>query len=329
MRIAVFDKDQGMELQVVANHGSYLRLKANQPSGIAPLQLEKNEANIGLNVRLIKKLCTSGGEILTPQESEQIAYAVDQVMSRDRSKRQLRAVYDLMPSDSTTGARARLKKWVYKGENAWLFDNDADAIALDAPIVGFDITDFLELPEVRSPLLMYIAHRVRHEMVRGNPFIWVWDEFWKSLADPEMEYIAKDELKTIRKKGGLLVMGTQEAEDVVNSTIASTIIQATATMILCPNPKADRKAYIDGLKLTEAEFLLVRQGMMPGSNRYLIKQGASSVVVELDLGDPSFANELSILSGTAANIGVYDELVAQLGTKNPDKWLPIFYERRK
>lgn len=148
------------------------------------------------------------------------------------------------------------------------------------------------------------------------------------MADPELQYIAKDELKTVRKKNGLLVMGTQEAEDISESPISSTIVQQTATMIFCPNPKADRKAYVEGMKLTQTEFDIIRTGMPEGSNRYLIKQGHSSVVVELDLSDPAFADSLAVLSGTTANVELVDNIIARVGAK-PEAWLPIFYDLRK
>lgn len=329
MRIAVLDKDEGMKLMVVANGGTYLSIKKEAGySGMAPLQMENNETNVGLAVRLVRKLCSPNGEVLTNQETKSIAYAAREVMKRPAETRRLRHVYDLITSDSQEGAKARLEEWVYGGEHAWVFDGERDEISLGAKLVGFDITDFLDVPELRSPIIMYLAHRVRHEMITGSPFVWFWDEFWKSLQDEELSYIAKDELKTIRKKNGLLGMGTQEAEDIVNSKISSTIIQQTATMILCPNPKGDRAAYVDGLKLTETEFQIVVSGMPVGSNRYLIKQGHSSVVVELDLSSPAFADSLSILSGTQENVRLYESIVAELGTTNPDVWLPVFYERR-
>jgi type IV secretory pathway VirB4 component len=328
MRCAVLDKDEGMRLMVLANGGTYLSIKHGVPSGMAPLQIDAGEANTSMLIRLVKKLCTPVREVLTVNEANGISYAVRQVMKRPIGERRLRKVFDLMTSDSSEGAKARLEKWVYGGDHAWVFDAKLDQIALDARLVGFDVTDFLGDPEIRSPIVMYLAHRIRHEMITGTPFVWFWDEFWKSLDDPELTYIAKDELKTIRKKNGLLVMGTQEAEDVVKSTIGSTIIQQTATMILCPNPKGDRKAYMDGLKLTETEYQIVRTGMPPGSNRYLIKQGHSSVVVELDLSATAFADALSILSGTKENVHLYEAIAAELGTADPDRWLPVFYERR-
>ncbi|ODV41534.1 hypothetical protein AWV79_35830 [Cupriavidus sp. UYMMa02A] len=327
--MAVLDKDEGMKLMVLANGGSYLSLKSGVSSGMAPLQVPAVEANIQMAIRLVKKLSCPNGEPLSEVENSGISRAVREIMKLPQHERLLRQVWDLLPyTGATEGAKNRLGRWVYDGENAWVFDNEQDLISLESKIVGFDITEFLDNPEIRSPIIMYLAHRIRHEKIVGKPFVWFWDEFWKSLQDPELLYIAKDELKTIRKKDGLLVMGTQEAEDIVNSPISSSIIQQTATMIFCPNPKADRAAYITGLKLTETEFEIVRTGMPAGSNRYLIKQGHSSVVVEVDLSNPAFADALSILSGTKANVLLLESIMAEVGT-DPNVWLPIFYERRR
>lgn len=327
--MAILDKDEGMALMVLANGGTYLSLKIGQPSGMAPLQIPATESNIQAILRLVKKLACPNGEVLTETQNKKFTDAVRSIMKLPLRERQLRMVWDLLPFFGEENCpKQRLERWVYDGQNAWVFDNETDEISLESRIVGFDITEFLDIPEIRSPIIMYLTHRIRTEKITGKPFVWIWDEFWKSLQDPELEYIAKDELKTIRKKNGLLVMGTQEAEDVANSAIASTIIQGTATMIFCPNPKADRKAYIEGMKLTEAEFNIVRSGMPVGSNRYLVKQGHSSVVIEVDLSNPDFSDELSILSGTTENVKLLRSIMAEVGP-NPDHWLPIFYERRR
>lgn len=327
--LAVLDKDEGMKLMVLANGGTYASLKTGVRSGIAPMQVEASEANIQHLIRLVKKLASADSARLTEEDASHVNRSVREIMANvPRAERMLRQVYDLMPY-TKGGAKNRFERWVHDGENAWLFDNERDMLQMGgASIVGFDITEFLEAPEIRSPVIMELAHRIRYEKITGRPFVWFWDEFWKSLEDPELLYIAKDELKTIRKKNGLLVMGTQEAEDVVKSPISSTIIQQTATMIFCPNPKADRTAYVDGMKLTNTEFEIVRSGMPPGSNRYLIKQGHSSVVVELDLSSPVFADALAVLSGTKANVKLLDDIIERVGP-NPEVWLPIFSNLRQ
>src|SRR3546814_8698794 len=58
------------------------------------------------------------------------------------------------------GIGARLEKWARGGALGWVFDNEIDALSLEAPFVGFDMTDFLDNPEVRTPLMMYMFHRI-------------------------------------------------------------------------------------------------------------------------------------------------------------------------
>jgi type IV secretory pathway VirB4 component len=59
---------------------------------------------------------------------------------------------------------------------------------------------------------------------------------------------------------------------------------------------------------------------------FLIKQGHTSMIGQLDLG--GFNDELAILSGSIDNNDLLDEVIAEVGD-NPDDWLPVFHERRK
>ncbi|MEZ5701899.1 MAG: hypothetical protein R3E42_07950 [Burkholderiaceae bacterium] len=64
--------------------------------------------------------------------------------------------------------------------------------------------------------------------------------------------------KTIRKQNGLgASFATQSPQDALNSDISAALIEQTATLILLPNPNADAKDYLEGLKLTQAEYELV------------------------------------------------------------------------
>ena len=68
------------------------------------------------------------------------------------------------------------------GELGWVFDNEADTLALDARFMGFDMTEFLENDAVRPPLMSYLFHRL-DDVIDGNPVIIDIDE--KTLAKLE------------------------------------------------------------------------------------------------------------------------------------------------
>ena len=109
----------------------------------------------------------------------------------------------------------------------------------------------------------------------------------------------------------------------MSSPIAQGLISQTATKIFLPNPGADRKAYVDGFKCTEAEYNIIRR-LGEKSRKFLIKQGDQSIVAELNLR--GFNKELAVLSGNAATSLLCERIVTEQG-ENPDVWLPVFHQQ--
>ena len=117
--------------------------------------------------------------------------------------------------------------------------------------------ELLDDPEVSTPVTMILLHLTEH-LIDGRRFVYVMTEFWKRLGDPVFTDFAKDKQKTIRKQNGLGIFDTQSPADVLRSDIARALVEQTATFFFLPNPRADHDDYVDGFKLTEAEFNIVR-----------------------------------------------------------------------
>ncbi|WP_330178545.1 TraG/VirB4 family ATPase [Candidatus Vondammii sp. HM_W22] len=175
---------------------------------------------------------------------------------------------------------------------------------------GFDVTEFLDHAEIRTPIMMYLFHRME-ELIDGRRFMAFVDEFWKLLLDEYFEDFANNKLKTIRKQNGFLVLGTQSPRDVLNSPIAHSIIEQCATMILLPNPKASEADYVEGFKLSHREYQIIREEMPEGPHRFLVKQGHNSVIAELNL--QGFNDELAILSGTTDTVNLAERIIKEVG----------------
>jgi type IV secretion system protein VirB4 len=261
------------------------------------------------------------------KEEKEVSDAVKAVMTGlKQSSRRLQAVLSFMDQTNPEGAGARLKRWCDNGPLAWVFDNAEDKLDFsDRRLFGFDITAFLDNPEVRTPIVMYLFHRME-QLIDGRRFICFMDEFWKMLLDSYFEDFAQNKLKVIRKQNGFLVMGTQSARDVLKSPIAHSIIEQCATMLFMPNPKADHEDYVKGFKLTERELQIIKEELQPGSRCFLVKQGHNSVVAELNL--KGFDDELAVLSGTTDNVGLLNRIIEDTGD-DPAVWLPKFQQQRR
>ncbi len=321
-----FDKDQGAEIFVRAGGGKYKPLKNGQPTGIAPLKgIEYTEKNKVFLRNWILKLVTAEGQSVTEQERQDIAKAIDSLESLPYAQRSLGALQLFFDNTSKEGIAIRLQRWIRGNDLGWVFDNNQDELNLDSQFIGYDMTDFLDNEEIRRPLMMYLFHRIL-DLIDGRRIIIVIDEFWKALEDDSFKAFAQDRLKTIRKQNGMMLFATQSPKDALNSTIAHTIIEQCPTQIFFPNQKANYHDYVEDFKLTEREFELIQSELSRESRRFLIKQGQNSVVAELNLRGMN--DEIAVLSGTTKNIELMNQIINEYGT-DPEKWLPIFHQRRE
>jgi type IV secretion system protein VirB4 len=331
--IFIFDKDRGAEIFVRACGGNYLALENGKPTGFNPFQCRGDEADVQFLVELIKLL--AGKDRYSAREEEDIFRAVGNILDTPAPLRSMANFQKSLPNMGDDGLFARMRKWTAGNSLGWVFDNPVDTIKLDkANIIGFDYTDVIDNPEVRVPVINYLLHRLE-ELIDGRPLIYVMDEFWKILdGGGALKEFAKNKQKTIRKQNGLGIFATQSPEDALASDISASLIEQTATLILLPNPNASREDYIEGLKLTDAEFQVVKS-LDERSRCFLVKQGHAATVCQLNLRGMDDA--LAVISASTDNIDIMHQVVEKASHRTgiavdeltPDAWLQDFYDNRK
>jgi type IV secretion system protein VirB4 len=331
--IFFFDKDRGAEIFVRACGGNYLSLENGQPTGFNPFQCERNEANVQFLADLVKVLMNK--KEYTSRDEEDIFRAVENILDTPMHLRTMTNFQKSLPNMGDDGLYSRMRKWTAGNSLGWVFDNPRDTIDLQkANIIGFDYTDIIDNTEVRIPVINYLLHRLE-ELIDGRPLIYVMDEFWKILdGGGALKEFAKNKQKTIRKQNGLGIFATQSPEDALKSDISAALIEQTATLILLPNPNANREDYIEGLKLTDAEYQVVKS-LDERSRCFLVKQGHASSVCQLNLR--GMDNALSVISSSTDNIEILHRVLAEeaeaRGVKpddlTPEDWLDQFFDQRK
>jgi len=331
--VFTFDKDRGQEIFIRAMGGRYSVLRNGHPTGFNPYQMEPTPQNVQFLVSLTKKLIRpyfgSEGHGFTAHQESEIAKAVEGLLQLPLASRRLTVLRQFLSGvDAEDGAGIRLAKWCEGGMLGWVFDNATDSIDLtQSRYFGFDVTDFLDNDEVRTPIIMYLFHRME-ALIDGRRFIMNMDEFWKMLLDPLFQAKIEDWIKTIRKRNGIALFGTQSPKDVLRTPIAHSLIEQCKTQVFMPNPKASAEDYVDGFKLTEREWQIVRNDMPASRFRgFLYKQDAVSAVCELNLA--GFDDELAVLSGTAASTRVCEDAIERAGSIDPALWLPVFHALRR
>ena len=323
-----FDKDRGSEIFVRANGGLYFPLKTGESTGFNPFSLPATPSWVDTVRRIVMACIKREGVPFTSRDERDIAQAIDGVFGLSANARRFGQLLSFLEPPEGDNIASRLLKWCHSdhgsGTLAWAFDNPTDILDVTkGRLFGFDYTDFLDNPEVRTPIMMYLWARFS-ALIDGRRLYMFIDEFWKALEDPFFQEELLNRYKTIRKQNWFIICATQSPADAIRSKIAHTIIEQTATFIYLPNPQAKEKDYTEGFNLTHREYEIIKT-LPETSRRFMVKQGQNAVICELDL--QGFDDELSVLSGTTGNTLLVEKIRQKVGD-DPSVWLPIFYQER-
>ena len=261
-------------------------------------------------------LASRSGRALTVREEADLEQALAGTLALPRASRRLSRLVEFLDATDAEGLHARLARWCASEEGEYAGCSTARRIRrrrawARALVTGFDVTEFLEVEAVRTPVTLYLFHLVRQALDGRRLVVWM-DEFAKLLGDPAFAGFARDGLKTWRKLNAVAAFATQSPSDVLASPIARTLVEQTPTKVLFPNVEGQRAEYVEGFGLSEREFELVARELTPGSRRFLVKQGLQGIVCELDL--KGFEHELAVISGRAEKVQIVEQLVASMAT---------------
>jgi len=323
-RVFYFDKDHGAEIFIRAMGGTYAVLGGGHDAGFNPLQLPDSPADRAFLERWLGALIAAFGEPLKAVESTAIGYAVEGNYTLPPSSRTLENVAPFLGLEGPGTLGGKLSVWYGNGNRSKLFGGTEDRLCLDGRFFGFEMGEILDDPVALAPVLLYLFHRIELQL-DGTPTIIVLEEGWKLLDTPIFAPQIKDWLQTLRKLNAIVVFVTPNIESAVESAIGDTLVQQAATSVFLPNYKASKKHYCDAFKLSEREYQVVRS-LEPESRCFLVKHGTDSVVAKLDLS--GLEDLIPVLSGTAENVRLLHELLAEAG-EDPEGWLPHLKRRVK
>ncbi|MBN9319864.1 MAG: transporter, partial [Caulobacterales bacterium] len=177
------DKDRGAEIFVRACGGDYFNFLNGEPTGFAPMKaLAFDAGGRAFLGQLVRQLVRTPNAPLSAQDERAIDEALLALAPLEPAARSFTALRALLGQRDADGVGARLEKWCAGGAFGWALDGEADEIGLTARFVGFDMTHLLDNVEVRTPIMLYLFHRLQG-LVDGRRLVIDIDEFWKALGD--------------------------------------------------------------------------------------------------------------------------------------------------
>jgi type IV secretion system protein VirB4 len=320
--VVIFDKDRGGELLVLASGGTYLELRRGEASGMSPLKGLKNTQADKDFIRawLIALIQSDQKGSLNPEDEKKLERAIESQMKMPVELRSIAGLRQFLGHSDPLGVGPRLDKWCRGNSLGWAFDGEQDLVAIDEAITGFDMTQLLEHDEVCAPAGAYLLYRVT-QILDGRRVVLSIDEFRFYLKNPQFAKVVDDLLLTVRKRNGAIFLALQMPEHILESPLGASIIAQCQTKFLYASPTADRQVYIEGLKCTEGEYRAVREDMLIGKRRFLLKRENGSIICEFDLAD--IRQYVAVLSGRENTIRYAEQLRSRHG-EHPERWLPEF-----
>ncbi len=318
-RVVVLDMDRSTEIGIRRLGGAYRCFLRGQSTGINPFQWPDTPVNRAFNKRLVTQLVTKGIATLSAEEEHRISSAVDTVYAVPPEQRRLGIVSQNLPRVGSNSLADRLRRWVGSGDLAWVLDNPKDELDLQSNTrFGWDYSEFIDDAEICPAFVMCLLHCFE-TMLDGRPLALFMEEFWKPLQHPAFSSFVRDKVKTIRKEGGIVVLTTQQPDDVLDHPLAKTVVQQSVTGIYLPNDKAILADYL-AFGLTPAEFDIVKSLPMD-SRGFLVKQDGKSSVCRFDLS--GMDDLIKIFSGAKESVQRLDSIRDMVGD-DPAAWAPIF-----
>ena len=325
------DRDESSKIYILANTNSrYIKIAPGEKIAMNPLMLSDSPENRSFLKSWFGALIMEPSEISLPSQIAEIVndcidYAFDALAPEFRT---LSNLSQFLPINFQRWPH--LRQWLKSnneradGEFHWLFDNESDELDFNFDKVGFDVTYLMDCAalHIANPVYLYLVHRMR-QCLDGRLTSFVIDEAWQLFASPFWEKCLKEWLPTIRKKNGHFIFMTQSAKTVTSSAINHVVLDNLATMIVFPNPMAERETYTEHLKLTDTEYQAIKDNT-PESRIFLYKQEQKSMLCKLDLS--GLQDFIRVLSGNTRSVKLLDEITAKVGSA-PDAWLPEFFVR--
>lgn len=336
--VVVFDKDQGMQIAIMANGGSYIRLRRGTASGSAPLRVyEDAPRNVGHLAALFMRLIMydNRGELL-PEDEDGMHRGVARQLKLPVHLRSMLGVKAFL-GNQPGGAAARFAKWCRGGAYGWLFDNDEDNIMIDGSVrsAGFDFTDLIPTEDrpddgCAGAMAADIMFRLR-QLMDGRRFGFFIDEarfYMDAIAG-----IIDDLSLTGRKKELALFLAAQKPGHILDHRLGRSILSQCATNFLFPEQGAKWAEYgTQGLGCTPAEFRFLTSLQTVTTNResqskrrLIIRRQAGSVVVQFDI--TGLDDEIAMLSGRTDTANLMQTIADELGDATPDELVAEFKRR--
>jgi type IV secretion system protein TrbE len=285
-RVVIFDKGEGALAATMGVGGMHVELGTREGSlSFQPLAGIDRIEERRWALEWVLGLLASESLASTPARKEAVWAALVGLAAAPRHQRTITGLRVLVQDEEI---RRALTAYTVDGSFGHILDAD-DEPPIDAPWQCFEMQALLALPAIVAPVLAYLFHRLESQFT-GAPTLLILDEAWLFLDHPIFAQQLREWLKTLRKANVGVVFATQAIDDALESSIATTLVEACPVRIFLPNDRAlepQSAAAYTRLGLNQRQLQLIGHAVPRRQYYYQSREG--NRLIDLDLGEVALA----------------------------------------
>ncbi|MDE0081660.1 MAG: DUF87 domain-containing protein [Gammaproteobacteria bacterium] len=270
--------------------GRYLELspgEAEPALRLRPFALPATARTYQFLTGWVLRLLRIGGWEASGADTSEIRARVEDLYALGPGRRRLGVLAGSLPKAMWPA----MSRWTEGGAwGAW-FDNAADGEP-DLEFADWQVIDLAgaaEHADLCDAALAYLLERMRLQVEdpaeTARLKLMVVDEAWRYLADPAVLGYLAEAAKTWRKKNAALVLATQSAVDLTETSGASALLESIPTKLFLANP-ALPDAVGALFRLNASELDRIRE-LVPKRELYL-RRPDEAAVVRLEVDSESY-----------------------------------------
>ncbi|MDL2285494.1 conjugal transfer protein TrbE [Desulfovibrio sp. OttesenSCG-928-F07] len=320
MQFFAFDKSKSLKILCDAVGGTHFELGTDKQISFQPFAGIDNTSQLAWATGWIEDLINlQGKEQVSAKQRNTLAESLKELSTQPVEFRTMTQLHIILAAKDSFLADS-IKNYTLQGTEGFLFDANAESIEL-SDITVFEIEELMNRGDhILVPALQYLFATIERRL-DGRPSVIMLDEARVMITHPIFGAKIREWLNILRKKNCIVVLATQQLNDVAQSAIYDVLAESCPTKVFLPNKEvrnnaAAQEPYIKaGLNEREIEII----GSAVPKREYYIKSTEGNRLINLRLQKTALAflthNSKEALAAVEA-----------LKTHHPENWQELWLE---
>ena len=180
---------------------------------------------------------------ITPEVKQHVWQALCDLATLDHAHRTLSGFQSFVQSKPL---RSAIGRYTAEGPFGTLLDNNNMNVSL-SNWQCFEMELLMDRPDIIAPILSYLFHIIEARFT-GKPSLLILDEAWLFFDHPIFANKIHQWLKTLRKHNVSVIFATQSIDDILDSDIATSLIESCPSHVFLPNSRAQEPNVYEAYK---------------------------------------------------------------------------------